>query len=60
METKKLVLDNNQPLSKWIPGKYIDYFQHDPSIQDEEEPHENQAHKNESEQHQERDQEEEN
>ena len=41
-EEKQTVLDNNQPLFKWLPGKYIEYIQHDPIIQQEEEPHLNQ------------------
>ena len=41
---KQPVLDNNQPLFKQLPGKYIEDFQHDPIIQEEEEPHENQSH----------------
>ena len=53
------VMDNNQHLFKWITGKYIEDFEHDPIIQEEEEPHENQSHKNEIDQQQERYQEEE-
>ena len=57
-EEKQPVLDNNQPLFEWFPGKEIEDFQHDPIIQEEEEPHENQAHESKIEQQQERDQEE--
>ena len=53
-------MDNNQPLLEWLPGKYIEGLHHDPIIQKEEEPHENQVNENEIEQQQERDQEEEN
>ena len=54
------VLDNNQPLFKWLPGKEIEDFQHDQIIQEEEEEetYENQAHENKIEQRQEREQEE--
>ena len=53
-------MDNNQPLLEWLPGKDIEGLHHDPIIQKEEEPHENQVNENEIEQQQERDQEEEN
>ena len=45
-EEKEPVLDKNQPLFKCLPGKKIEGFQHDSIIQEEEEPHENQAHEN--------------
>ena len=53
-------MDNNQPLFKWIPEKDIEDLHHDPIIQEEEEPHENQANENEIEQQQYQEQEEEN
>ena len=58
-EEKQLVLDNNQPLFEWLPGKYIEDFHNDPIIPEEEESHENQAQENENknEQQQEREQE---
>ena len=37
-----------------VPWKYIEDFQHDPIIQEEEKPHENQAHEDQIEQKQER------
>ena len=40
-EEKQPVLDNNQPLFEWLPGKEIEDDQHDPIIQEEEEPQEN-------------------
>ena len=40
-EEKQPVLDNNQPFFKWIPGKEIEDYQHDPIIQEEEEPQQN-------------------
>ena len=40
-EEKKPVLDNNQPLFEWLPGKEIEDYQHDPIIQKEEEPQQN-------------------
>ena len=59
-EGKQPVVDNNQPIFEWLPGKYIEDFQHDLIIQKEEGPYENQVNENEIEQQQERDQEEEN
>ena len=35
-EEKQPVLDNNQPLFEWLPGKEIEDHQHDPIIQEEE------------------------
>ena len=40
-EEKQLVLDNNQPLFEWFPGKEIEDYQHYPNIQQEEEPQQN-------------------
>ena len=40
-EGKQPVLDNNQPLFEWLPGKEIEDYQHDPIIQEEEEPQKN-------------------
>ena len=40
-EEKQPVLDNNQNLFEWLPGKDIEDIQHEPIIQEEEEPHEN-------------------
>ena len=53
-------MDNNQPLLEWLPGKDIQGLHHDPIIQKEEEPHENQVNENEIEQRREREQKEEN
>ena len=41
-EEKQPVLDNNQPLFEWLPGKEVEDYQHDPIIQEEEEPQQNQ------------------
>ena len=41
-DEKQPVLDNNSPLFEWRPVKEIEDLQHDPIIQEEEEPHENQ------------------
>ena len=38
---KQPVLDNNQPLFEWLTGKEIEDYQHDPIIQEEEEPQQN-------------------
>ena len=40
-EEKQPVLDNNQPLFEWLPGKEIEYYQQDTIIQEEEEPQKN-------------------
>ena len=40
-EKKQPVLDNSQPLFEWLPGKYIEDYHHDPIIQQEEEPQQN-------------------
>ena len=40
-EKKQPVLDNSQPLFEWLPGKEIEDYQHDPIIQQEEEPQQN-------------------
>ena len=40
-EETQPVLDNIQPLFEWISGKEIEDYQHDPIIQQEEEPQEN-------------------
>ena len=49
-EEKQPVLDNNQPLFEWISEKGVEYLQHDPIIQEEEEPHENKPNENKIEQ----------
>ena len=38
---KQRVLDNNQTLFEWLPGKEIDDYQHNPIIQQEEETQQN-------------------
>ena len=40
-EEKQPVLDNNQPLFEWLPGKETEDYQHDPIIQEEEESQQN-------------------
>ena len=40
-EEKQAVLDNNQPLFEWLPGKQIEDYQNDPIIPEEEEPQQN-------------------
>ena len=40
-EKKQPVLDKNQSLFEWLPGKEIEDYQRDPIIQEEEEPQEN-------------------
>ena len=40
-EEKQPVLDNNQPLFEWLPGKEVEDYQHDPIIQEKEEPQQN-------------------
>ena len=40
-EERQPVLDNSQPLFEWLSGKYIEDYQHNPIIQQEEEPQQN-------------------
>ena len=40
-EERQPVLDNNQPLLEWLTVKEVGDYQHDPIIQEEEEPQEN-------------------